>query len=105
MVAAVDTIIERAINVAGQDHSYINTEDMYKNEDIDMVYINTPHHLHKPMIKEAFQEGKHIFCEKPVTISIEDARDISNLDKKFSKLNLGFNYQYRSSKNHSKSKI
>ncbi len=95
MVAAVDPTIERAINVAGQDHSYINTEAMYKNEDIDLVYINTPHHLHKPMIKEAFHEGKHIFCEKPVTISIEDARDISNLDKKYPKLNLGFNYQYR----------
>jgi predicted dehydrogenase len=47
------------------------------------------------MIKEAFHEGKHIFCEKPVTISVQDARDISNWDKKFPKLNLGFNYQYR----------
>jgi predicted dehydrogenase len=47
------------------------------------------------MIKEAFQEGKHIFCEKPVGSSIEDAREISKLDKSFSNLKLGFNYQYR----------
>lgn len=95
IVAAVDPVIERATNIVGQDHSYENAENMYKNEDIDIVYINTPHHLHKPMIKEAFQEGKHIFCEKPVTISIEDAREILKLDKNFPNLKLGFDYQYR----------
>jgi UDP-N-acetyl-2-amino-2-deoxyglucuronate dehydrogenase len=95
IVAAVDPIIERAFNITGQNHSYKDTESMYKNEDIDCVYINTPHHLHKPMIKEAFEEGKNIFCEKPVSTSINDAREISRLDKKYSNLKLGFNYQYR----------
>lgn len=68
---------------------------MYKNEDIDFIYIATPHHLHKPMIKQAFEEGKHVFCEKPVTTSIKDAREILKLDERYSNLKLGFNYQYR----------
>ena len=95
IIAAVDPIIERAIKISGQNHSYRNTDSMYKNEDIDCVYINTPHHLHRPMIKEAFEEGKNIFCEKPVSTSINDAREIRRLDKKYSSLKLGFNYQYR----------
>ena len=95
IAAAVDPIIEKAIKLAGQNHSYQNAEDMYRNEDFDLVYIATPHHLHKPMIKQAFEEGKHVFCEKPVTTSIEDAREILKLDKKYSNLKLGFNYQYR----------
>jgi len=95
IAAAADPIIERAIQLAGQNHSYQNAEDMYRNEDIDLVYIATPHHLHKPMIKQAFEEGYHVFCEKPVTTSIEDAREILKLDKKYSNLKLGFNYQYR----------
>lgn len=95
IAAAVDPIIEKAIKLAGQNHSYQNAEDMYRNEDIDLVYIATPHHLHKSMIKQAFEEGKHVFCEKPVTTSIEDAREILKLDKKYSNLKLGFNYQYR----------
>lgn len=95
IIAAVDPIIEKAIKLAGQNHSYQNAEDMYRNEDIDLVYIATPHHLHKPMIKQAFEEGRHVFCEKPVTTSIEDAREILKLDKKYSNLKLGFNYQYR----------
>ena len=95
IVAAVDPILERAIRVASKDHSYTNTEKMYKNESIDAVYLATPHYLHKPMIKQALEEGKHVFCEKPVSTSIEDAREIFKLDKKYPNLKVGFNYQYR----------
>lgn len=95
IVAAVDPILERANNVAGKEHSYEDTSKMYKNESIDAVYIATPNYLHKPMIKQALEEGKHVFCEKPVSTSIEDAREIFKLDKKYPNLKVGFNYQYR----------
>ncbi len=81
--------------MAGKEHAYRDPEIMYKDEDINAVYIATPHNLHKKMIKQALQRGKHVFCEKPVTISVNDAREISALDKKYGKLKIGFNYQYR----------
>jgi predicted dehydrogenase len=68
---------------------------MYEKEDIDTVYIATPHYLHKPMIKQAFENGKHILCEKPVAASLDDAQKIKELDKKYPDLKLGFNYNYR----------
>ncbi len=95
IVAALDHTIEKAYNIAGKEHSYTDTKQFYKNENIDAVYIATPHHFHEPMIKEALEEGKHVFCEKPVTNSIENAREILKLDKKYSNLKIGFNYQYR----------
>lgn len=95
IVAAVDLDINRAIKIAGKNHAYISTESMFENEDMDVVYIATPHHLHKPMIKQAFENGKHILCEKPVTVSIEDAREIKRLDMQYPDLKLGFNYNYR----------
>ncbi len=95
IVSAVDPVLDRAIQLAGKNHSYKDSESMYKNEDIDFVYIATPHNLHKPMIKQALKEGKHVFCEKPVSVSIEDAREIFELDKKNPNLKIGFNYQYR----------
>lgn len=95
IVAAVDLDINRAKKIASKDHAYTNTETMFANEDIDVVYIATPHYLHKPMIKQAFENGKHILCEKPVTISLEDAREIKNLDNQYHQLKLGFNYNYR----------
>jgi len=95
IVAATDLNLNRAIRTAGKKHAYTDAEKMYENEEFDVVYIATPHHLHKPMIKQAFEEGKHVHCEKPVAHSIEDAREIYNLDKKYKDLKLGFNYMHR----------
>ncbi|MFX0072606.1 MAG: Gfo/Idh/MocA family protein, partial [Candidatus Hermodarchaeota archaeon] len=83
IVAATDPLIERACRIAKEDHSYSDAEKMYNNEDIDAVYIATPHHLHYPLIKQALEHGKHVFCEKPVSNSIESTREILNLDKKY----------------------
>ncbi len=95
ILAAVDLDINKARKVVGKNHAYIDPDEMYKNEEIDAVYIATPHHLHKPMIKQAFENGKHVLCEKPVSISIDDAREIRNLNKQYKNLKLGFNYNYR----------
>ena len=93
--AAADLDISKAIKVARKKHAYTDIEKMYQDEDIDIIYIATPHYLHKPMIEQAFKMGKHIFCEKPVAISIQEARDIYQLDEKYKELKLGFNYNYR----------
>jgi len=95
IAAAMDLQLDRAIKIGGRDHAYTDLEKMYKNEDFDAVYIATPHSLHKPMIKQAFEEGKHVFCEKPVGISVDDAREIKKIDEKYPNLKLGFNYNYR----------
>ena len=95
IVAAMDLDIERAKKVGGKEHAYTDLDKMYKEEDFDVAYVATPHYLHKPMIKQAFEEGKHVFCEKPLTISVEDAREIQQMDRKYSNLKLGVDYQYR----------
>jgi predicted dehydrogenase len=95
IVAAVDPHITRARKFAGREHSYKTTEEMYKNEDLDAVYIATPPYLHKQMIEEALKERKHVLCEKPISGTVEDAREIQRLDKNYSDLKVGINYQYR----------
>ena len=95
IVAAVDLDLDKAIKIAGRKHAYKDIEEMYDKEDIDAVYIATPHHLHKPMIRQAFENGKHILCEKPVSVSMGDAHEIKNLDQQYPNLKLGFNYNYR----------
>ncbi|MFX0021267.1 MAG: Gfo/Idh/MocA family protein [Candidatus Hermodarchaeota archaeon] len=93
IVAAADLDINKAIKIGG--YACTDPEEMYENEDFDAVYIATPHHLHKPMIKQAFENGKHVLCEKPVSISLDDAREIQILDNQYQDLKLGFNYNYR----------
>lgn len=47
------------------------------SDDIDVVHICTPHHLHKTMVMEALAAGKHVFCEKPIGLDGREAADIA----------------------------
>jgi len=54
-------------------------DDFYKMLDdssIDAVFIMTPEHLHRDMAIAALQAGKHVYCEKPLTHTIEEGFDI-----------------------------
>ena len=39
----------------------------------DVVLIATPHYDHHPIALDAFEAGKHVLCEKPITVSITKA--------------------------------
>ena len=45
-------------------------------EDIDLVVICTPHHLHHDMAIDVLEAGKHVFCEKPMGISVQEADEM-----------------------------
>jgi predicted dehydrogenase len=47
------------------------------NKDIDYVLIATPEHWHHRMTMDAIGAGKHIYCEKPMTHSIEESRRVA----------------------------
>jgi predicted dehydrogenase len=56
--------------------SYRDLSDMLKREDLDMVDICTPPHLHASMTIQAIEEDCHVLLEKPMTSSVKEADDI-----------------------------
>jgi Oxidoreductase family, NAD-binding Rossmann fold/Oxidoreductase family, C-terminal alpha/beta domain len=54
--------------------------------DIDAVVIATPDHWHAPIATAALEAGKHVFCEKPLTHTISEARALRQLAVKYPKL-------------------
>jgi predicted dehydrogenase len=55
---------------------YDSYEGVYSDNDVDVVYIGTPHSMHKRNCLGAINHGKHILCEKPFTINEAEAREI-----------------------------
>ncbi|RPE81961.1 Gfo/Idh/MocA family protein [Vulcaniibacterium tengchongense] len=56
---------------AAHVYSYETMHRMADNPDIDVVYVVTPNGLHGEHAIAAAQAGKHVFCEKPMEISVE----------------------------------
>lgn len=54
-------------------------EDLVADPDVDVVYVATPHALHLDNVRMAFEAGKHVLCEKPVTLDTADAEEMVRL--------------------------
>jgi predicted dehydrogenase len=55
---------------------------MLENEkSLDAVVIGTPDHWHAPICTAAMKAGKHVFCEKPLTHTVAESRDLRNLSR------------------------
>ncbi len=60
---------------------YLNYRDMIASGNIDAIVIATPDHTHAPIAIEAAKAGIHIFLEKPMTHSIEEAVELRDAVK------------------------
>jgi predicted dehydrogenase len=63
---------------------------------IDAVYISaTPENLHFPMAKEFLEAGKHVFLEKPIAVTLEEADELIKISKsKKLKLSIGYSQRF-----------
>src|SRR5690349_17048177 len=78
-----------------KDSDVFTYDTMHKlaaNRDIDVVYIVTPNALHADQAAAAFKAGKHVFCEKPMEISVERCQKMIN-DAKAATRKLGIAYR------------
>lgn len=56
----------------GNIYDYQNFDSIRDNADIDIVYIVLPNSLHAEYVIRAAKAGKHVICEKPMAITVED---------------------------------
>ena len=56
----------------GKADAYKDYREVLDRQDIDVVSVVTPDHWHVKIAIEALQAGKHVFCQKPLTLTLEE---------------------------------
>lgn len=92
IVAVCDVDARHAERARHDDHIGRGKSDAYKDyrrvldrHDIDVVSIVTPDHWHVKIAVEALQAGKHVFCQKPLTLTLEENQLIRKACQKHAK--------------------
>lgn len=72
-----DLKLEKAQKLAGEGVAVVTDyKQILADPEIDLVDICLPTYLHKEIVLEAAAAGKHVFCEKPIALSLEDAEEM-----------------------------
>ena len=66
----------------GKADAYKDYRKVLERKDIDVVSVVTPDHWHVKIAIEALEAGKHVFCQKPLTLTLEENKLIRNACKK-----------------------
>ena len=72
-----DKVVEHILKSTGlQAKRYENYEDLLADKNVDAVCIATPDHWHAKQTIDAMKAGKHVYCEKPMTHTIDEALNV-----------------------------
>ena len=73
-------------------YNYENFDEIEKNDEIDIVYVVLPNSMHAEFTIRAAEAGKHVICEKPMALNVEECQAMINA---CNKNNVGLSIGYR----------
>ncbi|MET8149973.1 Gfo/Idh/MocA family protein [Actinoplanes sp. NPDC049668] len=82
LAAVAGSNVESATAAASRllaERASASAEDLVESDDVDVVHICTPNHLHAPLAERAMAAGKHVVCEKPLSTDLGGARRLADL--------------------------
>lgn len=65
----------------GFQHAFGSYEDMLADQNVELIYIATPHSHHYQHIKMCLNSGKHVLCEKSFTVNERQAAEVLRMAK------------------------
>ena len=87
--------VSSAAEQFGWDGYVTDWRELVTHPDIDVVDINAPSDAHKEIAIAAAKAGKHLFCEKPLALTLADSREMLEAAETAGvKHMVGFNYRF-----------
>ena len=86
---------QAAAKQLGISKVYGSYEELLSDPDIDVVYNPLPNHLHVPYTVKALQAGKHVLCEKPISMNHQAAIELLDYSQQFPELKVMEAFMYR----------
>jgi predicted dehydrogenase len=78
----------------GWEEAVVNWRGITRASDIDVVIVITPNDSHAEISIDAFEHGKHVFCEKPLSNTVESAERMAEAAAASGRVNV-VNFAYR----------
>lgn len=63
----------------GVEKVYQEIDDVFEDPEVDIIYISTPHNTHINYLRKALKAGKHVLCEKSITLNSEELAEAIQL--------------------------
>ncbi|MCY0901084.1 MAG: Gfo/Idh/MocA family oxidoreductase [Firmicutes bacterium] len=87
------------LEVARDRFGWLGTQTDWRaavmDPDVDAVDISVPSDAHKEIALTALRAGKHVFCEKPLALTLTDAREMLDVARRAGVVHMvGFNYRF-----------
>ncbi|HEV7187400.1 MAG TPA: Gfo/Idh/MocA family oxidoreductase [Blastococcus sp.] len=82
LVGAVGATPESSRTAAedlGAERPFASVEELLEADDVDVVHICTPNATHAPLVRAVLAAGKHVVCEKPLTVGPTEAEELLQL--------------------------
>jgi 1,5-anhydro-D-fructose reductase (1,5-anhydro-D-mannitol-forming) len=102
VIAVMSSNDERARRYAvenGIPKAYCSVEALLGDPAVDVVYVSTTNERHKSEVLQAANHGKHVLCEKPLALTITDAREMVETCRRHNVV-LGTNHHLRNAVTH-----
>src|SRR6266487_7002107 len=87
--SSVTAIASRDLNKAkdaagklGIEKAYGSYEELLADPEIEAIYNPLPNHMHVPWSIKAAEAGKHVLCEKPLGVTVAEARELLRVQEK-----------------------
>jgi predicted dehydrogenase len=86
---------EKARQVGGFEFGTTRFEELLERDDIHVIDVATPNNFHRDQVIAALEAGKHVYCDKPLTVSLQDAGAIVEAARARPRLSHGMAFQCR----------